>query len=342
MEEKSNMAIESIKTIVGLYVKIVTKLFDLYSVKTIDQIGTLIGLDVDGKQISQQSTNELLIGLNGLYTKISNPEVQAKLIQLIKELSPILQQAAGSLVSIMTNLAALMVKQGINLMCAVPPINMMCSATNMLSAAGNFGASFFEHSEELKESFDKTIDKLNGFLGDANKIPSFSEGYNKMNTYIQNNPKYQQLMTKGQGYLTQGQDYAQNLVNKGQDYAQNLMDMNPQDYAKNIKKKAYENFPVTARLANAGLNMATGVVKKGVDLVTNKNPSESNSWFPISKKKQDQGVNVGTEVESPKSNSWFPISKKTKGGGGRTRKARRSRKTITNRLRKSIKNFLTG
>jgi hypothetical protein len=264
---KSNMAIESIKTIVSLYVKIITKLFDIYSVKTIDQIGTLIGLDVDGKHISQQSTNELLIGLSGLYTKVSNPEVQAKLIQLIKELSPVLQEAAGSLVSIMTNLAALMVKEGVNIVCAVPPINMMCSATNMLSAAGNFGASFFQHSEELKGSFDKTIDKLNNFLGDANKIPSFSEGYNKMNTYITSQPKYQQLMSSGQDLYNKGKEKGTQLVEKGKEM---------------ISKKA----------TNIMSNTLTGTTTK------------------------------------------------LKQQGGRAKKTKKSRKIITNRLRKSIKKFL--
>lgn len=284
-ETESAQSQNAFVNIIKLYAKMLTKIVDLYSVKTVDTIGTMLGLDVDGKQISQQTTYELLIGLNGLYNKISDPAVQQKLIELIKELSPVLQEAAGAMMGILFNLLSLMVKQGINIMCAIPPINIMCSASNMMSAAAKFGTSVFENSEKLKGSYDKTIEKLNNFLGDANKIPSFSEGYKKGINYVTNNPRYQQLMTQGQNMLSKGKNVVENIKTEGQ----------------KVATQVYNQIPVTGKALNFGMN----------------------------------ALNKATNVAK---NVTKSVAKPIQQGGA----ARRSRKKIIKRLRKSIKKFLTG
>ena len=298
-ETESAQSQNAFVNIIKLYAKMLTKIVDLYSVKTVDTIGTMLGLDVDGKQISQQTTYELLIGLNGLYNKISDPAVQQKLIELIKELSPVLQEAAGAMMGILFNLLSLMVKQGINIMCAIPPINIMCSASNMMSAAAKFGTSVFENSEKLKGSYDKTIEKLNNFLGDANKIPSFSEGYKKGINYVTNNPRYQQLMSQGQNMLSKAKDLYTNrneILSKGKNVVENI-----KTEGQKVATQVYNQIPVTGKALNFGMN----------------------------------ALNKATNVAK---NVTKSVAKPIQQGGA----ARRSRKKIIKRLRKSIKKFLTG
>lgn len=126
----------------------------------IDEAGSLLGLDVQkpglfgfnkSVPITEQSVSDIINNLKSLGTKLQDPRVREQIQILIKQLEPIVQEAANRLIDIATNSLKLGLKDAVALACEVPPISVFCGMSKVAESGANFVADVGKSGDELLE-----------------------------------------------------------------------------------------------------------------------------------------------------------------------------------------------
>jgi len=124
----------------------------------IDEAGSLLGLDIQkpglfgfnkSVPITEQSVSDIINNLKSLGTKLQDPRVREQIQILIKQLEPIVQEAANRLVDIATNSVKLGLKNAVALACEVPPISVFCGMSKVAESGANFVAEAGKSGDEL-------------------------------------------------------------------------------------------------------------------------------------------------------------------------------------------------
>jgi hypothetical protein len=124
----------------------------------IDEAGSLLGLDIQkpglfgfnkSVPITEQSVSDIINNLKSLGTKLQDPRVREQIQILIKQLEPIVQEAANRLIDIATNSLKLGLKDAVALACEVPPISVFCGMSKVAESGANFVAEAGKSGDEL-------------------------------------------------------------------------------------------------------------------------------------------------------------------------------------------------
>jgi hypothetical protein len=161
----------------------------------IDEAGSLLGLDIQkpglfgfnkSVPITEQSVSDIINNLKSLGTKLQDPRVREQIQILIKQLEPIVQEAANRLVDIATNSVKLGLKNAVALACEVPPISVFCGMSKVAESGANFVAEAGKSGDELLQEkkmgealIEDTKEKINAITN-----PKFNMNMNQ--------PKYLQ------------------------------------------------------------------------------------------------------------------------------------------------------
>ncbi len=172
------------QTNTNLATDIYTKLssyVNYYSTKTIDSVGTMLGINVNGKPLSKQSVPELIQGFTSFSTKLKDPRIQAAIVLSIKEMKPIVREAALSYTSIAVEMGKLAYREAVDTACFLPPFSFVCSGTMMLDAANKFGEKVLKESVVIQDVMEKASDKYNELSDKLKSMPEYSESIKSFN-----------------------------------------------------------------------------------------------------------------------------------------------------------------
>jgi hypothetical protein len=106
--------------------RMIMELFDKYGVKAVDWAGYSMGLNKNGKALSQQNAEELTENLRNLTENLKKPEVREALIETIQEAKPVIQEAIFAMLDIMMGSFEYVVKDLINIVCHSDTIDPLC------------------------------------------------------------------------------------------------------------------------------------------------------------------------------------------------------------------------
>jgi hypothetical protein len=161
----------------------------------IDEAGSLLGLDIQkpglfgfnkSVPITEQSVSDIINNLKSLGTKLQDPRVREQIQILIKQLEPIVQEAANRLVDIATNSVKLGLKNAVALACEVPPISVFCGMSKVAESGANFVAEAGKSGDELLQEkkmgealIEDTKEKINAITNpkfNMNQTKYFQKG----------------------------------------------------------------------------------------------------------------------------------------------------------------------
>ena len=161
---------------------------DKYGILTVDWVGYALGLNKEGRPISQQTTEELSESFRSLGEKLKQPEIRDAFIESIKEMEPVLKEAVFSLLNVALGAGEFVLKDMITFVCSDTPAAPVCGlfkfANNTIEFGEdilNTGRSSLNTINNLKDKSTKLIGKLQDAVQNAeHKLSSASQQMQKL------------------------------------------------------------------------------------------------------------------------------------------------------------------
>jgi hypothetical protein len=116
------------------YIEFIYKVLDKAGVTGINMLGSFLELNVNGKKITEQSSEELFSGLKSLSEKLQDPRVKQALDIAIEELSPVVQKSAKKFVNLFIEVFKTGLISSVAVACEVPPLSVFCGMSKSASA----------------------------------------------------------------------------------------------------------------------------------------------------------------------------------------------------------------
>jgi hypothetical protein len=182
----------------------ICRIIDKAGVAGVNMLGSFLNLNVDGKNITEQSTEELFRGLESLSEKLNDPKVKEALDIAIEELSPVVQKSAIKFVNLYIEVFKTGVISSVAVACEVPPLSVLCGMSKSASAfldlaakAMGIASSSIDDMKEAKETSKKITNVLS-----ENTMPGIElQPINRQTVPI-----------KGGGYIQIGGNTLKNLT----------------------------------------------------------------------------------------------------------------------------------
>lgn len=157
----------------------------------IDEAGSILGLDIQkpglfgfnkSVPITEQSVEDILSNLINLGKRLQDPRVREQIQILIKQLEPIVKEAATRLVNIATETIGLGLKDAVALACEVPPFSVLCGISKIASSGEDFIANAGKSGTQLLEEQKKADALIDSFKQKVNNLQNVPNNMaNKMN-----------------------------------------------------------------------------------------------------------------------------------------------------------------
>jgi hypothetical protein len=180
MESQEEKSHSSISDLAMDTMKMILSYVDYYSTKTIDAVGNALDINVNGKPLSKQSTSEMTQGLESFSKRLKDPRIQAALMSSIKDMKPIVREAALSYMSIAIEMGKLAYREAVDTACFLPPFSFVCSGTMMLDAANKFGEKVLEKSVVLQDIMAKASTQWNELSNKIKGMPEYNSSMQSM------------------------------------------------------------------------------------------------------------------------------------------------------------------
>ena len=143
---------------------------DKYGILTVDWIGYTLGLNKEGRPISQQTIEELSESIRSLGEKLKQPEIRDALIESIKEMEPVLKEAIFSFLNVALGAGEFVLKDLITFVCSDTPAAPVCGVFKFANNAVEFGEDILDtgrSSLKTVKGFNESTSKLFNKLQDA-------------------------------------------------------------------------------------------------------------------------------------------------------------------------------
>lgn len=194
--------------------KLITGLFDKYGIMLVDMSGEVLGLNKNGKQISNQNIQELSESLKDLSEKLKDPAVVNVLIETIKDTEPIIKEVVLSIANLVTSTGKFVVKDIITFICHDTPAAPICGLFKLADNSIVFG-------QELVDGARTTLDsvKKSQYIG-TNLLENISNLAKDNLEKVQD--KIQENLHKVEDNVATGvKDKINNIENKISNYSNN-------------------------------------------------------------------------------------------------------------------------
>lgn len=156
----------------------ICRIIDKAGVAGVNKLGSFLNLNVDGKNITEQSAQDLFNGLEGLSAKLNDPKVKEALNIAIEQLSPVVQKSSIKFVNLFMEVFKTGVISSVAIACEVPPLSVLCGMSKSASAfldlaakAMTTASSSIDDINEAKETSKKITNVLSG-----NTMPGIKRG----------------------------------------------------------------------------------------------------------------------------------------------------------------------
>lgn len=147
--------------------KFMIGVLDKYGILTVDWVGYTLGLNKEGRPISQQTPEELSESIRSLGEKLKQPEIRDAFIDSIKEMEPVLKEAVFSFLNVALGTGEFVLKDMITFVCSDTPAAPVCGLFKFANNAVEFGEDILDTGRSslntvkgLNESTNKLFNKL--------------------------------------------------------------------------------------------------------------------------------------------------------------------------------------
>ena len=134
--------------------KFFVSFLDKYGVMTVDWLGYSLGLNKEGKPLSEQSKEEIADNFKNLSEAMKNPEVKEALLVTVKESEPVLKEAAFTFLNVAMSSAEFIIKDAIDIACHSDTIDPICGMFKVAEDTVQFG-------DDLVQSADGAVHTVN-------------------------------------------------------------------------------------------------------------------------------------------------------------------------------------
>jgi hypothetical protein len=215
----------------------ICRIIDKAGVTGVNMLGSFLNLNVDGKNITDQSAEDLFSGLEGLSAKLNDPKVKEALNIAIEQLSPVVQKSAVKFVNLYIEVFKTGVITSVATACEVPPLSVLCGMSKTASA-------FLDLAAKTMTMASSSIDDMKEAKETSKKISNVLSGNTMPNIELQPINR-QTVPIKGGGYIQIGGNKLKSLTliqNAGSQIEKRIGDSiehfnNPLKYYKNITGK---------------------------------------------------------------------------------------------------------
>ena len=339
-----------------LIFRLMVILFDKYGVMVVDWMGFVLGLNKDGKPISQQSVDEIANNLNQLNEKLKDPRVREALTEAIRDSEPLLKEGLITILRVGTAGFNFVIKDFITLVCNESPAAPICGIFKLMDNTIDLGNELLESTSSSIEVYKNAKKWVDDLQTKMDKINKGTEGLTSFGSDYSNN-----LQSMGDTALNQSKDtlnqYSNNLPNNGDtlanqskdtlnqynDYAQNKLNtygplIPGADQYKNTLSDYNDTFQNSTDLANKALQDKTkelnNYAQSSVDNASSKLNDQMNSY--------KDSMQSSLDNASSKLNDQNPLNNMNtsfKQMGGSLKKIHKHNEHIKKRTRKSLKMF---
>ena len=164
--------------------KLVTGLFDKYGIIAVDWAGNILGLNKNGKSISDQSIEELSSSLKELSEKLKNPELINVFIETIRATTPVIQELLFSILNLGIATGNLIARNIITFICYETPAAPICGLFRIANNAVVFGEELIDSGRSSLNSLKKSQIIANNFIDNVSNIAK--DSLNKVQDSIDN------------------------------------------------------------------------------------------------------------------------------------------------------------
>lgn len=275
MENKEpNYSDQTINKYKQLIFKLMMILLDKYGSMVVDWMGFVLGLNKNGKTISEQSVDEIAGSLRELNEKLRDPKIQQELLLIIKESEPLLKEGLITMLRVGTAGMNFVIKDFITLVCNESPAAPICGIFKLIGNTIEFGNELLEGSNDSIKLYDDAKQWVDSLQKKMEVINENAEKFKSMGN------KYTNRM---QQYGDQATNYSKEISNKYNDLAQKKLDRygllipDSEKYKKSLND-LNQNFQSSADLANQKLKSSTSDLNKYAQDTTDQFSNKINTY----------------------------------------------------------------
>jgi hypothetical protein len=178
--------------------KFFVSFIDKYGVMTVDWLGYSLGLNKEGKPLSEQSKEEIADNFKNLSEAMKNPEVREALLVTVKESEPVLKEAAFTFLNVAMSSAEFIIKDAIDIACHSDTIDPICGLFKVAEDSVQFGDDLVQSADgavhtvndaveavdHIKEELEHSKEKIHNATEQVSN--AIQEPGNQLNNAIQN------------------------------------------------------------------------------------------------------------------------------------------------------------
>jgi hypothetical protein len=165
--------------------KFMSRLFDKYGIVAVDWAGGILGLNKNGKTISNQTIQELTESLKELSEKLKDPALIDVFIQTIKDVEPILQELIISMLNVVSASGRFVARDIITFVCYETPVAPICGLVRFVDNTIAFGEELLDSGRSTLDSVNKSQNIANNFIENISNVAK--ESLNKVEDKIEEN-----------------------------------------------------------------------------------------------------------------------------------------------------------
>ena len=306
--------------------KFYTGLLDKYGVMSINWAGTLLGLNKNGKTVSDQTMEELAESMLELANKLKNPEVMDAFLSVIQETEPILQEVVFSMLNMGLSVGEFVIKDLLTFVCSDTPAAPVCGLFKFASNTIDLGQDILDGAITGVETVVNTEKVGMNLSKDLEKVANINNNdNNNQNNNNQNQNNNNQNNNNQNNQNNNNQNNLNNQNNNNQSNQSNQNNNNQSNQNNNINNsldysnKANKNWNKAKNYINStDIKNQYNKTKESVYNVANKASAKAKDYINSPdiqneyNKTKESVYNVANQASDKAKNNWNEFNESNK------------------------------
>lgn len=224
--------------------KFFVSFIDKYGVMTVDWLGYSLGLNKDGKPLSEQSKDEIAENFKNLSEAMKNPEVREALLVTVKESEPVLKEAAFTFLNVAMSSAEFIIKDAIDIACHSDTIDPICGMFKVAEDTIQFGDDLVQSADGAVHTVNDAVEAVDNIKEELEHSKekldnAIQEPGNQLNNAIQNTTQEvnNAIQNTTQGVNNAIQNTSQQLIQEPGKQLNNAIQNTNQQVSNSIQQK---------------------------------------------------------------------------------------------------------